>query len=349
LRRNFSDVLAYRSNSFPLRSLKCAINLAISSLWIIGCSGIVQKPAASTEPLLSLSATTFNFQNVVVGQTVTQTLVISDAGTAPLHISAVSLSNKEFSISGPSLPRTIVAGNSLTYTLAFSPTVSGSASAALNISSNASSGPDSVALAGSGASAFANVVITPASINFGNLVLTKTSTQNVTLQNTGDINLTLQGVTVAGAGFGYSDLSPGFSLSPNQKVTFQVWFSPKVAGPASAEISLLSPSLASPATLSLSGDGVTSSSPAPTPVPTQHSVLLSWAASTSQVIGYRVYRSETPGEDFAPIVGAAIDALTFDDATVVLGTTYYYVVTAVDASGNESVHSNQATAVIPNS
>ncbi|MGB7436867.1 MAG: hypothetical protein WBR26_24280 [Candidatus Acidiferrum sp.] len=29
------------------------------------------------------------------------------------------------------------------------------------------------------------------------------------------------------------------------------------------------------------------------------------------------------------------------------GTTYYYVVTAVDASGNESTDSNQATAIIP--
>jgi len=29
------------------------------------------------------------------------------------------------------------------------------------------------------------------------------------------------------------------------------------------------------------------------------------------------------------------------------GTTYYYVTTAVDSSGNESVYSNQAAAVIP--
>jgi hypothetical protein len=344
-------VLAHRSTAFFTRSLKRAFSAALISIWIVGCSGLVQKPVSSVTPSLSLSATKFNFQNVLVGQTVTQTLVISDSGTTPLHITAVSVSNKEFSISGPSLPRTIVGGNSVTYTLAFSPTVTGSASAALKISSNASSGPDSVSLAGSGESAFANLVVTPASINFGNLALTKTSTQNVILQNTGDINLTLQGVTVAGSGFGYSDLSPGFSLSPNQKITFQVWFTPKVVGPASAQVSLLSPNLPSPATLSLSGDGVSSSSsaPSPTPTPTQHSALLTWVASTSQVIGYRIYRSETSGGDYVPLVGAAISALTYDDTTVALGTTYYYVVTAVDAAGNESVYSNQATAVIPSS
>ncbi len=37
----------------------------------------------------------------------------------------------------------------------------------------------------------------------------------------------------------------------------------------------------------------------------------------------------------------------YTDSTVQSGTTYYYVVTAVDSSGSESNYSNQATAVIP--
>jgi hypothetical protein len=340
-------VLASRSPARFVHTLMCAVSLSLISMWVAGCAGYATKSATSSSvPSLSLSATTFNFQAVVIGQTVTQSLNISNTGSAPLTISALSISNKEFSISGPSLPRTIVAGNSAAYTVAFSPTVAGSASAALSVTSNAASGPNSVSLAGSGETAFANLVVTPASINFGNLALTKTSTQNVTLQNTGDISLTLQGVTVAGAGFGYSDLSPGFSLSPNQTITFQVWFSPKVAGPASATVSLLSPNLSSPATLSLAGDGVTTTSTSPT---TQHVVHLIWDASTSQVVGYRVYRSETSGANYVPIVSATISALTYDDATVALSTTYYYVVTAVDSSGNESVYSNQASAIIPSS
>jgi hypothetical protein len=196
-----------------------------------------------------------------------------------------------------------------------------------------------------GQNAFADLVITPASVNFGNLPVATTSTQNVTLQNTGAINLAIQGVTVAGAGFGYSNLAPGMSLAPNQKVTFQVWFTPTVAGVASATISLLSPNLSSPGTLSLSGDGITST---PTPPPTtSHTVHLTWDASTSQVIGYRVYRSETSGGSYNSLNGTAIDALTYDDTSVSSGLTYYYVVTAVDAAGNESVQSNQATAAIP--
>jgi hypothetical protein len=171
------------------------------------------------------------------------------------------------------------------------------------------------------------------------------------MQNTGDISMTVQGITVAGAGFGYSSLSPGLSLAPNQKVTFQVWFNPKAAGAASATVSFLSPNLASPETMSLSGAGIGTTSPS-TPPPTAppataHSVHLSWGASTTSVAGYRVYRSEVSGASFTPLNGTLLNILSYDDTTVSPGTTYYYVVTAVDGAGNESIHSNQVTAVIP--
>jgi fibronectin type 3 domain-containing protein len=40
-------------------------------------------------------------------------------------------------------------------------------------------------------------------------------------------------------------------------------------------------------------------------------------------------------------------SINYTDSAVTNGTTYYYVTTAVDGSGNESAYSNQATAVIP--
>lgn len=306
-----------------------------------GCTGYV----SSTLPTLSLSSTTFNFSTVVIGQSASQTLNISNTGTAPLQITGLSVSNKAFSISGPSVPRVILPANSLSYTLAFAPTSPGNASASLTIASNASNASVAVSLAGSGEQAYANLSITPASINFGNLALKTTSTQNVTIQNTGDINLALQGITVAGAGFGYSNLSTGVSLSPNQQVTFQIWFSPSVAGPASATVSFLSPNLASPETMGLTGDGVTSTS---TPA-VQHTVHLTWGASSSAVIGYNVYRRLASVTSYAPLSSTPINALSYDDSTVALGATYDYVVTAVDAAGVESVYSNPATAVIPSS
>jgi hypothetical protein len=295
-------------------------------------------------PSISLSSNSLTFNTVVVGQTQSQTLQIANTGNAPLQLNSLSVSNPQFSLAGPSTPATVLPAASLTYTVTFSPTAAGSASATLNIGSNASATMVALSLSGTGEKAFANLAISPASINFGNLTLKATGRQNVTLQNTGDIGMTIQGITVAGAGFGYASLTPGFSLSPNQSVTFQVWFTPQVQGPASATVSFISPTLSSPATLNLSGDGVTASPTAPA---VQHTVQLNWNASSSAVIGYRVYRSETSGSSYTALTGAPFNALTYADTSVASGTTYYYAVTSVDAAGIESAYSNQATAVVP--
>ncbi|MGB9436074.1 MAG: choice-of-anchor D domain-containing protein [Candidatus Acidiferrum sp.] len=349
----------HSTNSF-LRNSACIASLLLITMLGIGCVGDIQK---KTIPGLSLSASSFNFQTVIVGQKATQTFQISNTGTASLQISAPSVSNPEFSITGPSAPLTVngssvlltlLPAHSFSYTLTFAPTTPGSATATVNLATSAASQPVSISLSGNGEKGYANLLVTPTVVSFGNLALKSTSTQNVTLENTGDISVALQGVTVSGAGFGYADLSPGYSLAPNQKVTFQVWFSPKVAGPASATLSLLSPNISSPETLSMSGNGVSTTTPPPAAPPTpppaiQHTVALTWNASSSQVIGYRVYRSETSGNSYNSLNGTAVNALAYSDSTVASGTTYYYVVTAVDSAGVESVYSNQVVAVVPSS
>lgn len=324
-----------------------------AALWVAflvaGCAGITSTSTPTPAGALTLSASSFNFSTVVVGQTSPQqTLTISNTGQSAVQLTGLTVSNKAFTITGPSVPRTILPANSLSYTITFLPTATGSATGTLTIASDAQTATGNVSLSGSGEKAFADLVLTPPSINFGNQTLSTTSTQNVTMQNTGDISMTVQGITVAGAGFGYSSLSPGFSLAPNQKVTFQVWFSPKTAGAASATVSFLSANLTSPETMSLAGNGVSSGGGTPPPpTATSHTVHLNWGASTSQIIGYRVYRSETSGGSYSALNGTAITTLTYDDTTVAAGTTYYYVVTAIDASGDESGYSNQATAVVP--
>ena len=78
-----------------------------------------------------------------------------------------------------------------------------------------------------------------------------------------------------------------------------------------------------------------------------HSVALSWTASTSTVSGYNVYRTMISGAQYTLVNSSLITALAYTDTIVQSGTTYYYVTTAVDASGTESVFSNQVSAPIP--
>jgi hypothetical protein len=322
---------------------------------LAGCAGSAVPASKAVESAgVQVTPGGFNFQSVAVGQTLTQTMQIKNTNQTAVRILALSVSNKQFTISGPSVPRSILPGMSAQYTVAFTPTTSGSASGSIRITDDAGTQPLSVTLAGAGAKTEAALQVSPTSISFGNLALQTTSTQNVTLQNTGDVSVAINGVSVVGSGFGYSDLSPGYSLSPNQKVTFQVWFKPQVKGPAAGTLSVLAANLASPATTNLLGTGVATSTssnptPAPTPTPTSksHSVQLSWGASSGSVAGYRVYRSEVSGGPYVSVNGSNIEGLSFDDTSVTSGTTYYYVVTAVNSAGEESVYSNQSTAAIP--
>jgi fibronectin type 3 domain-containing protein len=60
-----------------------------------------------------------------------------------------------------------------------------------------------------------------------------------------------------------------------------------------------------------------------------------------------VYRSTTSGGPYTLLTTAPTGGVTFTDNAVQAGVTYFYVVTAVDANGNESAFSNEAAATVP--
>ncbi len=74
-------------------------------------------------------------------------------------------------------------------------------------------------------------------------------------------------------------------------------------------------------------------------------LYISWNASTEPDISYyRLYRSSTPG--FAPISGnliASVSVNSYSDTGLSASTTYYYLVTAVDSSGNEGPQSVESS------
>jgi hypothetical protein len=79
-----------------------------------------------------------------------------------------------------------------------------------------------------------------------------------------------------------------------------------------------------------------------------HSVSLTWVASTStNVVGYNVYRGTAPGGPYTLLTSTRVAGLAYTDLAVQAGQTYYYVVTAVDSSNNASVYSTEAMAVVP--
>jgi fibronectin type 3 domain-containing protein len=145
-------------------------------------------------------------------------------------------------------------------------------------------------------------------------------------------------VSITGTGFSILSGSGAVTLAPTQTASVSVQFAPTAAGAATGSVGISSNATASPASVSLGGTGV---------APVSHSVTLTWSASNSTVAGYNVYRSTVSGGSYSKVNSSLLAALNYADGSVTSGSTYYYVTTAVDSSGNESVYSNQVSATVP--
>jgi len=78
-----------------------------------------------------------------------------------------------------------------------------------------------------------------------------------------------------------------------------------------------------------------------------HSVSLIWDASKSTTVAfYKVYRATVSGGPYS-VLSTNIKTTVLTDSSVKSGVTYYYVTTAVDAAGVESIFSNEMQSVIP--
>ena len=285
-------------------------------------------------PVASLSLTSLSFGNQVVNtSSPVQTITLSNPGKASLTITLVGISGDftQTNTCGTSL----TAGTSCVLTVTFTPATTGALGGTLSITDNASGSPQQVALTGTGVSP-GQLTANPSSIAFGPVIVGQGSTQPVKLTNTGGASLTVSAST-SGPGFSVSGLTL-LTLAAGASSTFNVSFTPSNPGSATGSVSLSNTGATSPVVVSLSGTG----NPAPS-----HQVSLTWTASSSQVAGYNIYRGSISGGPYSKLNSALDASTTYTDQTVQAGTTYFYVATSVDGSGDESVYSNQATAVVP--
>ncbi|HHY46589.1 MAG TPA: fibronectin type III domain-containing protein [Firmicutes bacterium] len=80
----------------------------------------------------------------------------------------------------------------------------------------------------------------------------------------------------------------------------------------------------------------------------QEAVNLSWQAPVveeNDLAGYVVYRRELPFDGYRELTRTGLET-SYRDTEVRVGSSYAYVVTALDLSGNESLRSNEVTAAI---
>ena len=91
----------------------------------------------------------------------------------------------------------------------------------------------------------------------------------------------------------------------------------------------------------------TKSASATITVPAPHSVSLTWSSSSSSGIsGYKLYRGSASGGPYS-LLTSGLSSTRYTDTNVQSGSSYFYVTTAVDSTGQESGYSGEAKAVIP--
>jgi hypothetical protein len=281
---------------------------------------------------LAANPSSVSFGSVQVGSTQTKSEVITNSGGSSITISNMSWTGTGFSTNGFTAPVTLNAGQSVTFSILFTPQSAGSLSG--NLAFTAGNTNLNIALSGSGSSP-GQLSVTPTTVSFGSVTVGQSSNQNATITANGG------GVTISGAAsnngeFKLGGLSLPVTLNAGQSATFTLTFTPQASGTSSGSLSFTSNATNSPTAEAVSGTGV---------APVQHTASLAWAASTSTVTGYNVYRGVQTGGPYAQIGSA--NGTNYADGTVQSGTTYFYVVTAVDSAGHESVFSNQVQAVVP--
>jgi hypothetical protein len=75
-------------------------------------------------------------------------------------------------------------------------------------------------------------------------------------------------------------------------------------------------------------------------------VSLAWNQSPdTNTVGYNIYYGTVSGNYTNKVAIGNVSAITISNLTA--GTTYYFVATAFDANGNQSVYSNEATIIVP--
>ena len=225
--------------------------------------GVSQTVNSVTTSALTITPSSVDFGQVLVGSLAVKTVTLTNTGTTSIKISNVAINNPGFSDNNnffalPLCPSTLAAKKTCTVFVTFIPfrNQSGPASASLVVTDNAAGSPQKAALTATAINP--KVSLNPGSLSFGTQkVGTTSSVKSVTLTNSGTTPLILGRLTSSGdfSIISTTTCTAGLSIAPAHTCRIDVKFAPKSKGTRFGSVAIKDNALFSPQNVLLSGQG----------------------------------------------------------------------------------------------
>jgi len=177
-------------------------------------------------PDIEVDPLTVDFGQVDVTSWWTETVTVSNVGTADLDVSALTLTGSaDFTWSSAALPAVLAPGGSGAVYVTYEPTDHGADTATLTIDSDDPDEPSvDVTITGE-ATPYPDIDVDPLTVDFGDAVVLITQTAEVTIGNLGDGDLELYGCSYTGdTQFWISSNPQGATIAPGDEVVLEVSF-----------------------------------------------------------------------------------------------------------------------------
>jgi hypothetical protein len=247
-------VRRHKSKTLPRSAAGLVIAMAIQFT-------MLPSPLRAATNELSLAPTALHFGEVVVGQTETLLVAVTNQSRAKITVSKVASSDRSFHVSDLSLPTVLAPGASLDVSVTFVPTAVGWVGGQVTVVSNAFT--RALDLGGTGVKT-QGVTANPATVSFGNVGVGRSTTVPIVLTNTRrHRSVTLESVLISDKAFSVSGLRFPLTLAPGQKVRLSATFRPTATGLAGGSIFITGPLVDIP----LTGTGAGASEPQLTVTP----------------------------------------------------------------------------------
>jgi len=215
---------------------------------------LARSSSAAAQPMISATPDTLTFDTLVLGQSQTKLVAITNTGNSLLTIHSITENSQDFLVGG--FAPVLNPGQTFQLQVTFAPVNVSSPSIPLAISSDASNGPITfVFLEGTALPPGPLIAVSETTIDFGTTVVGTVTPHIFTITNTGTVGLTITRMQSDEPAFSFGPWQTIIPAGASQDVT--VFFSPGAAQEYSGTVTIESTAANAPVLfMALSGGAV---------------------------------------------------------------------------------------------